>query len=229
MRMPFSHEEPQSRLERVRCAVRDRASGAAHSVSGAVGTAQHTAMRAQHTAMRAQSRAMKAQSTAMSAASTAQDTAQQVADRAAVVAHQVADRASVAAAVMAERARPVAERARPLATEAASRGGAAWQVLRHGAPQPSPMARMAGVMPAAAVTAARRSRAPLALMALGAAGAVGLLWWRRSRAEVDSVWILDSDSDVEPVGRWQEDENRAAADDTATGSGRRESPANRWP
>ena len=61
------------------------------------------------------------------------------------VAHQVADRASLAAAAMAERARPVA-------AEAASRGGAAWQVLRHGAPQPSPMARMAAVMPLATVT-----------------------------------------------------------------------------
>jgi len=208
MRMPFSHEEPQSRLERVRCAVRDRTSGAAHSVSGAAGTAQ---------------------TAAMSAAGAAQDTAQQVADRAAVVAHQVADRASIAAAVMAERARPVAERARPVAAEAATRGGAAWQVIRHGAPQPSPMARMAGVMPLAAVTAARRGRAPIGLMALGAVGAVGLLWWRRSRADVDSVWILDSDTDVEPVGRWQENDSRAAADDTAMDSGRRDSPANRWP
>lgn len=212
MRMPFSHEEPQSRLERVRCAVRDRTSGAAHSVSGAAGTAQ---------------------SAAVSAAGAAQDTAQQVADRANVVAHQVADRAQVAATMMADRARPVAraagERARPVAAEAASRGGAAWQVLLHGAPPPSPMARMASVVPLAAVTtAARRSRAPMGLMALGAAGAVGLLWWRRSRSGADSVWILDSDADVEPVGRWQEGDRRSAADDTMD-SGRRESPANRWP
>lgn len=201
MRMPFSHEEPRSRVERVRCAVRDRTSGAAHSVSGAAGAAQGTA--------------------------------QQVADRANVVAHQVADRAQVAAAMMADRTRPVAraagERARPVAAEAASRGGAAWQVLLHGAPPPSPMARVASVVPLAAVTtAARRGRAPIGLMVLGAAGAVGLLWWRRSRVGADSVWILDSDADVEPVGRWQEGDRRSAADDTMD-SGRRESPANRWP
>ncbi|MBS2531302.1 hypothetical protein KGQ20_00810 [Catenulispora sp. NF23] len=201
MRMPFSHEEPQSRLERVRCAVRDRTSGAAHSVSGAAGTAQ---------------------SAAANAAGVAQDTAQQVAGRATVVAHQVADRASVAAAVLAERARPVA-------SEAASRGGAAWQVMLHGAPQPSPMSRVAAVMPVAVTTVARRGRAPLGLMAIGALGAVGLLWWRRSRAGADSVWILDSDSDVEPVGRWQEGDRRGGADDTAMDPGRRESPANRWP
>ncbi len=198
--MPFSHEEPQSRLERVRCAVRDRTSGAANSVSGVAGTAQ---------------------SAAANAAGVAQDTAQQVAGRATVVAHQVADRASIAAAVLAERARPVA-------SEAASRGGAAWQVVLHGAPQPSPMSRVAAVMPVA-VTAARRGRAPLGLMAIGALGAVGLLWWRRSRTGADSVWILDSDSDVEPVGRWQEGDRRGATDDSAMDPGRRESPANRWP
>lgn len=202
MRMPFSHEEPRGRLERARCAFRDRASGAAHSFSGAAGTAQ---------------------SAAMTAAGAAQDTAQQVADRANVVAHQVADRAQVATAVMAERARPVA-------AEAASRAGAAWQVLLHGAPQPSPMSRVVSVVPLAAVTtAARRGRAPIALMAFGAAGAVGLLWWRRSRAEADSVWVLDSDADVEPVDRLGD--RRSAADDAmeSKDSGRRESPANRWP
>ena len=201
MRMPVRHEEPRSRLERVRCAVRDRTSGAAGS----------------------------AQTAAMSAAGTAQDTAQQVADRATLVAHQVADRASDAAALMAGRARPVAQRARPLAAEAASRGSAAWYVIRHGAPRPSPMARMAGVMPVVAVTAARRGRAPLGLMALGGAAAVGLLWWRRSRAAVDSVWVLDSDSDTEQVERWQESQSRAAAEDRGVASERRESPANRWP
>jgi hypothetical protein len=88
---------------------------------------------------------------------------------------------------------------------------------------------VASAVPLAAVTtAARRGRAPIGLMALGAAGAVGLLWWRRSRAGADSVWILDSDADVEPVGRWQEGDRRTAADDTMD-SGRRESPANRWP
>lgn len=198
MRMPFSHKEPQSRLERVRCTVRDRTSGAAHSVSGAAGTAQ---------------------AAALSAAGVAQGTAQ-----------QVAERAQVAAAMMADRARPMAraagERARPVAAEAASRTGAAWQVLLHGAPQPSPMARVVSVVPLAA--AARRSRTPIGLMVLGAAGAVGLLWWRRSRSGADSVWILDSDADVEPVGRWQEGDRRSAADDTME-SGRRESPANRWP
>jgi hypothetical protein len=199
--MPFRHEEPQSRLERVRCAVRDRSSGAAQTVSGAAGTAQ---------------------SAAVSAAGVATDTAHQVADRATVVAQQMADRASVARAVMAERARP-------MAAEAASRGSAAWQVLRHGAPQSSPMARVVGVMPVAVTTVARRGRAPMALMVLGAAGAVGLLWWRRSRGDADSVWILDSDSDVEPVGRWQERDSRAAADDAPTDAGRRDSPANRWP
>lgn len=199
MRMPFSHDEPAGRLERVRCAVRDRTSGAARSVSGAAGTAQYAAM---------------------NAAGAAQGTAQQVADRATVAAHQVADRASVAAGV-------VAERARPMAAEAAARGGAAWQVIRHGAPQPSPMSRMASAMPVGVVTAARRGRAPIGLMAIGAAGAVGLLWWRRSRAAADSVWILDEDSDVEPVGRWQE-QDRAAGQD-AKDFGRRESPANRWP
>ncbi|MEY9892408.1 hypothetical protein ABIA35_000464 [Catenulispora sp. MAP12-49] len=201
MRMPFSHEEPAGRMERVRCAVRDRTSGAAQTVSGAAGTAQ---------------------SAAVQAAGAAQGTALQVADRANVVAHQVADRASVAAGVMAERARPVA-------AEAAARGGAAWQAIRYGAPQPSPMARIASVMPVAVVTtAARRGRAPIGLMVLGAAGAVGLLWWRRSRSNADSVWILDSDPDIEPVGRWQERDSRAGADDTMD-SGRRESPANRWP
>lgn len=199
MRMPFSHNEPASRLERVRCAVRDRTSGAARSVSGAAGSAQGAAM---------------------TAAGAAQDTAQQVADRATVVAHQVADRASVAAGV-------VAERARPMAAEAAARGSAAWHVIRYGAPPPSPMARMASVMPVGVVTVARRGRAPIGLMVLGAVGAVGLLWWRRSRSAADSVWILDSDADVEPVGRWQE-QDRAAADD-AKEFGRRESPANRWP
>jgi len=202
MRMPFRHEEPQSRLERVRCAVRDRTSGAA-------------------------------QAAALNAAGVAQDTAQQVADRAQVAAAMMADRAQVAAAMMADRARPMAraagERARPVAAEAASRGGAAWQVLLHGAPQPSPMARVVSVVPLAAVTtAARRSRAPIALMAVGAAGAVGLLWWRRSRTGTDSVWILDSDADVEPMGRWQEGDRRSAADDTME-SERRESPAKRWP
>ncbi|WP_370364870.1 hypothetical protein [Catenulispora sp. GP43] len=198
--MPFSHEKPASRMERARCAVRDRTSGAAQTVSEAAGTAQ---------------------SAAMQAAGVAQGTAVQVADRANVVAQQVADRASVAAAVMAERARPVA-------AEAAARGGAAWQAIRYGAPQPSPMTRIASVMPVAVVTSARRGRAPLGLMVLGAAGAVGLLWWRRSRSNADSVWILDTDTDVEPVGRWQERDSRASADDTME-SGRRESPANRWP
>lgn len=208
MRMPFSHEEPRSRLDRARCAVRDRTSNAAHSVSGAAGSAQSAAMRA---------------------ASATQGTALQVADRANVVARQMAGRAQVAAVVVTDRARPMTERARPVAAEAASRGGAAWQVLLHGAPQPSPMARVASIVPLAAVgTAARRSRTPIGLMALGAAGAVGLLWWRRSRADADSVWILDSDADVEPVGRWQEGDRRSAADD-AMDSSRRESPANRWP
>jgi hypothetical protein len=211
--MPFSHDEPASRLERVRCAVRDRTSGAAHSVSGAAGTAPSAAVTA----------AGVAQGTAHQVADRATVVGQQVADRATVVAHQVADRTTVAAAAMADRARPVA-------AEAASRGGAAWQVIRYGAPQPSPLARMATVIPLATVTtAARRSRAPLVLMAIGAACAVGILWWRRSRTGPDSVWILDSDSDVEPVGRWQERDNRADADDTGMDTSRRDSPANRWP
>ena len=77
-------------------------------------------------------------------------------------------------------------------------------------------------------TAVRRSRVPMGLMAVGAAGAVGVLMWRRSRAGADSVWILDSDADVEPVGRWQDADRRAAADDSLD-AGRRDSPANRWP
>ena len=189
MRMPFSHKEPQSRLERARCAVRYRSSGAARTVSGAAGTAQ---------------------SAALSAAGVAQDTAQQVADRATMVAQQVADRT------------------RPVAAEAAARCGAAWQILRHGTPHRSPMTRMVSVVPVT-VTAVRRGRAPMGLMALGAAGAVGLLLWRRSRSETDSVWILDSDSDVEPVGRWQERESRAGAEDAPMDAGRRDSSANRWP
>lgn len=226
MRMPFSCDEPQSRLERVRRTVRDRASGAAHSVSGAVsdaaGAAQTRARTAAHSVSGAAGAA--AQSAARSAAGAAQSTAHQVADRANVAAHQAADRAQDAAS-------SVAGRARPLAAEARSRSSAAWQVLLHGAPQPSPLARIASVsaLPLTAVTTvARRGRAPLGLMTIGAAGAVGVLLWRRSRAGEDSVWILDSDSDVEPVGRWQEGDRATAADDNME-SGRRESPANRWP
>ena len=144
-----------------------------------------------------------AQSAAATAAGMAQGTAHQVADRATAVGQQVAGRATVAAQQVAHQvadrasasAAAMSGRARPMAAEAASRGGAAWQVIRHGAPQPSPLARMATVVPLVTVTtAAPRSRAPLGMMAVGAAGAVGLLWWRRSRAGADSVWILDSDS-----------------------------------
>ncbi|NUR58679.1 MAG: hypothetical protein HOV87_08315, partial [Catenulispora sp.] len=86
-------------------------------------------------------------------------------------------------------------------------------VLLHGAP-PSPMARVTSFVPVAAVTkAARRSKVPMALMALGAAGAVGVLWVRRARTGRDSVWILDDDNDVEPVGRWDERDSRANAVD----------------
>jgi hypothetical protein len=199
--MPFRHEEPPSRMERVRCAVRERSSGAAQTVSGATGGAQQAALYV---------------------VDVAQGTAHQVADRTSTAAQQVAGRASEAAAVLAERARPVA-------AEAASRGGAAWQVLRYGAPQPSPMARMAAVMPLGALpTVARRSRVPMGLMAIGAAGAVGVLMWRRSRAGADSVWILDADADAEASGgRWQDVDSRAAADDAM--DSRRDSPANRWP
>lgn len=199
MRMPFRHDKPASRLDRVRCALRDRSADAAQTVSGAAGTAQ---------------------TAARGAAGAAQVRAQQAAERATEVAHQVADRASVAASAAAERARPVA-------AEAAARGGAAWQVMLHGAPQPSPMARMVSVVPLAG-TAVRRSRVPMGLMAIGAAGAVAVLMWRRSRAGSDSVWILDSDADVEPVGRWQDSDRRASADDSLD-AGRRDSPANRWP
>ena len=109
MRMPFRHEEPQSRLERVRCAVRDRTSGAAQAAAlNAAGVAQDTAQQV---------------------ADRAQVAAAMMADRAQVAAAMMADRAR-------PMARAAGERARPVAAEAASRGGAAWQVLLHGAPQP---------------------------------------------------------------------------------------------
>ncbi|MFL6113713.1 MAG: hypothetical protein ACJ786_20490, partial [Catenulispora sp.] len=43
MRMPFSHQEPATRMERVRCAVRDRAADAAHTLSGAATSAASSA------------------------------------------------------------------------------------------------------------------------------------------------------------------------------------------
>ncbi|MFL6111358.1 MAG: hypothetical protein ACJ786_08400, partial [Catenulispora sp.] len=151
-----------------------------------------------------------------------------------------ADRATVAAAAMTDRARPIA-------AEATARGGAAWHALRYGAPGPTLLTRVASVLPMAAVTtAARRGKTPMGLMLLGAAGAVGVLWLRRSRTG-ESMWILDDDSDIEPVGRWHEGDSRGgAADDmigksgelrdsgpdagrTTTAADRKDSPANRWP
>ena len=238
MRMPFRHQP--SRVERMRCAVQDRAAGAAHTLSEAAGTAGQAAG-----------------SAALAAAGAAQGAAQVAADRATMaanqVAHQVADRAAGAAGTLADRARP-------LAAEAVGRGRAAWQVLRHGAPPP-PMARVTSFVPVAVVTkAARRSKVPMALMALGAACAFGVLWVRRARTGRDSVWILDDDNDVEPVGRWEDRDSRAnAVDDMdmnmenrdhgeragrmereaskdhkgdrdgGSPSDRRDSPANRWP
>jgi hypothetical protein len=229
--MPFRHQQP-SRVDRVRCAVQNRAADAAQTLSGAAGTAAGAAGGA-----------------ARSAAGAAQDAASLAADRAGAAAHQVADRAADAAGALAQRARP-------LAAEAVGRGSAAWRVLRYGAP-PSPMARVASVVPVAVVTkAARRSKAPMALMALGAAGAIGVLWVRRARTGRDSVWILDDDNDVEPVGRWDERDSRANAVDDMdldlqsrdhgeragrmereAGGGRdggssgerKDSPVNRWP
>lgn len=89
----------------------------------------------------------------------------------------------------------------------------------------------------------------MGLMLFGAAGAVALLWMRRSRSGGDSMWILDDDSDIEPVGRWHEGDSRAEAADDMIGEGgkggkpgeahdsgpdatptdRKDSPANRWP
>lgn len=212
MRMPFRQHEP-SRGERMRCAVQNRAAGAAHTLSGAAGTA-----------------AVTAQGAAVTAACAAQDAAHVVADRATVAAHGVADRAGTAAGA-------VAERARPLAAEAADRGSAAWHIIRYGAPRPSPLTRVTSFVPVTTVTTvARRSKAPMALMALGAAAGVCVMWLRRARMDRDSVWILDEDSDSEPVGRWQEGDSRNAVDHSDRGrdsshasSGRKDSPANRWP
>jgi len=225
--MPFSHQEPATRMERMRSAVRDGAAGAAHTVSGAATSA-------------AASAAGAAQGAGRTAAGAGRDAAVVVADRAAVAAQQVADRATVAAATMTDRARPIA-------AEASARGAAAWRVLRYGAPRPTPLGRVVSVRPMTAVTtAARRSRTPMGLMLLGAAGAVVVLWLRRSRTG-DSMWILDDDSDIEPVGRWHEGDSRVgAADDkigksaeprdsgadagpTTTAADRKDSPANRWP
>ncbi|GAA2043215.1 hypothetical protein GCM10009839_52870 [Catenulispora yoronensis] len=211
--MPFRRPEPPTRMERMRCAVSGRASDAAQTFSGAAGAAQGAAV---------------------TAAGAAQEAAYAVADRAALAAHEVSDRASTAASTVAERARPVA-------AEAVERGGAAWQILRHGVPRrPSPIARVTSVLPVATVTTVtRRGRAPMALMALGAAGAVGVLLVRRSRMDRDSVWILDEDAEMEPVGRWEEADARATAnrrdrsagtdDADASSSDRKDSPANRWP
>ncbi|GAA1959285.1 hypothetical protein GCM10009838_14510 [Catenulispora subtropica] len=217
--MPFRHQEP-SRAERVRCAVQGRTADAATTLSGAATTA-----------------AASARGAALTAAGATQDAAHVVADRAALAAHEAADRASAAAST-------VADRARPFAAEAAQRTAAAWQILRHGVPRRGPMARVASVVPMATVTtAARRGRAPMGLMVLGAAGAVGVLLWRRARMDRDTVWILDDDSDNEPVGRWHEGDSRAGAHDDLDSrahrardgrdldspSHRRDSPANRWP
>lgn len=218
MRMPFSHEP--SRMERARCAVRDRTSGAAHTLSGAATTAAGAAGGA-----------------ATTAAGAAQDAAHVVADRATVAAQQIADRAGMAATT-------IGERARPLASEAALRCAAAWQILRYGVPRPSPMARVVSVLPMAAGTAARRSKGPAVLMVLGAAGAVGVLLWRRSRTGGDTVWILDDDNDIEPVGRWHEGDSRGRGADKPADDrdvdrdvsrpggdkgDRKDSAANRWP
>jgi len=98
MRMPFSHQEPATRMERMRSAVRDGAAGAAHTVSGAATSA-------------AASAAGAAQGAGRTAAGAGRDAAVVVADRAAVAAQQVADRATVAAATMTDRARPIAAEA----------------------------------------------------------------------------------------------------------------------
>jgi len=204
--MPFRHQE-MSRMDRMRCAVQARASdtaqtfsGAAHTLSGAATTAAGAAQGAARTA-------------AASAAGRAQDAASLMADRATTAAHGMADRTNQAAHTMADRTTTATStmttRARPLTTEAAQRTTAAWHILRHGTPR-SPMTRMASALPVSAVTtAARRSKAPMTLMILGAAGAAGILAWRRSHADRESVWILEDDSDIEPVGRWHEGDSPA--------------------
>jgi hypothetical protein len=195
--MPFRQQEP-SRARRMRCAVQGRASDAAYTVSGAATTA-----------------AGAAKGAALTAAGATQEAAQVVAgranDAARVAAQEAAGRTSQAATV-------VTERARPMAAEAAQRTGAAWRILLHGVPRRGPMSRVASVLPlGTATTAARRGKAPM-MMAIGVAGMVGALLWRRSRTDRDTVWILDEDSDIEPVGRWPEGDSHLATHDAVPGA-----------
>ena len=184
MRMSFKGEvAPPSRIERIRCGVQSRTADAAQVVADrARPLAGDAANAAQHAA---------------------QSAAASVSDAANVAAHSVAEAAATAA-------QSVAERARPLANEAATRGAAAWTILRYGAPAPSPMTRIAALLPTTAVakagsTVKSKGNSAVALMAVGGVAAAAVMWWRKSRVGTDSVWILDEDdSDVEPPDGWHE-------------------------
>src|SRR5947209_5096682 len=121
------------------------------------------------------------QSRTADAAHAAQHAARYTADHARPAAADAAAAAQSAAA-----AASVAERARPLASEAASRGSAAWAILRYGAPSRSPFSRVAALVPTTAVgkvgsVMKTKSGSAIGLMAFGGVAAACVMYWRKSR------------------------------------------------
>jgi hypothetical protein len=193
--MKFWKTEPEpGRVEKIKRSVQCHAAGAAQRVQ--IGVADATPK-------------VKERVTGVSA--TVSGRAQDVARNAADAAHNVAGFAQTAAGTASSAAQTVAVKTRPARDEAVTRGTAAWSILRYGAPKPSLAMSLAAVPLAAAgkvgstMTSKRGSAAALA--AAGGVATMGVLWWRRSRADSEGLWITDpgaSADDDEPRAGWHE-------------------------
>ena len=229
MRMMLKRREPErTRIGKIRHSMRCGAADAGHRVKDGIDElaplVKSTMTDAAHTMTdRAQSAASAAQTAAQSAAHTvavkARPAAQSAAHRVAVKARPAAQSA---AQTVAMKARPAAQsaaqtvvaKARPLGTEAMSRGTAALDVLLHGDPSSKKESRLhkiasLGAVSAPAVAAGKvgstvkkKGNSAVALMAVGGASAMAMLWWRKSRADADAAWITEPEGDMEAGDAW---------------------------
>lgn len=174
-----------SRLEELRALLQERASGAGHRIQCEL-----------------DDRVPRVKASVGGAAHAAADTAQAVAGTAQAAASTAVDTVYV--------------RSRPIVEQSAVRGSAAWSALRYGPGSRKSAASGLRQIIAYGVAStpvvgksgsALKSRAgsTAVLAAAGGVTAVGILWWRRSRAGDDTLWITEpgEPGESEKSGRYE--------------------------